>query len=474
MLGHTTIGRRTPAGISLADARQHLQVLGPTGTGKSTLLTHMAVEEAKAGRGIAVLDPKGDLVRGILDQLPADCGDRLVLIDPDDEEAWPAINLLDLTASPPNSGAAYRAAGSATAVMGQLWARWWGHRSADIAYHAALTLAHDPNGTLGQMSRLLTDHPWRRGVVAGVRSRLGPLREGTLGEFWGTWDQMPSGARLAVAAPLLAKLRAVLGHPLPAGLFGLPRTTFRFEQILDGGILLARLPKDDIGLDTARLVGSMLTTGLIHAAGARARQPESARLDATVILDEAHNFLHLPIGVDDALAELRGFHVSLVLAHQYVNQLTKPMQDAVDGNARNKIFFNLGPRDAKEMVGHVHPYLDEQDLRRLGAYTIVLRAIADSRPIPPVTLHTFPRSPVIPGRADALRRAARANTGIPASIREKLYVPPAVADLLALDDTLDQTDEPLAPSALFSADGPPYGDTVTNPSTAWDSDTEPW
>ncbi|WP_163506553.1 type IV secretory system conjugative DNA transfer family protein [Fodinicola acaciae] len=426
VLGYTTVGRRIPAGVSLVDGRHHFSVLGPTGVGKSTLLTNMAVQEATAGRGIAVLDPKGDLIRDILDRLAADCGDRLVLIDPDDPDAMPAINLLDLTVA---GGSAYRAAATTTSVMGQLWARWWGHRSADIAYHAALTLSQFPGGTLGQMSRLLVDDVWRRGVVSSVRADLGPAREGTIGEFWHSWDRLPPGNRITSAAPLLAKLRMVLGHPLPAGIFGVPRTTFRFDQILDGAILLARLPKNEIGPDAARLVGSMLTTGLINAAGARARQVEDERLDCTIILDEAHNFLHLPIGVDDALAELRGFHVSFVLANQILGQLTGPMQAAIDGNARNKVFFTLEAGDARELARHVAPYLDEQDLRRLPAYTIALRPISGSRPIPPVTLRTLGTLAPVAGRAEMLRKAARATTGIAERERAKLHVPAAVSFL---------------------------------------------
>ncbi|WP_163511214.1 type IV secretory system conjugative DNA transfer family protein [Fodinicola acaciae] len=461
MLGHTTIGRRVAAGISQADARHHLHVLGPTGVGKSTLLANLALQEADAGRGIAVLDPKGDLVRDILDRLPASCGDRLVLIDPDDEAALPAINLLDLTVA---GGSAYRAAGATTAVMAKLWHRWWGHRSGDIAYHAALTLAHADGGTLGQMSRLLSDHVWRRGQVRAVRTRLGP-RESTLGEFWNMWDQLPPGARLTLAAPLQAKLRAVLGHPLPAGLFGLPRTTFSFDEILDGGILLARLPTDDIGADTARLVGSMLLTGLLQAAGGRARQSESARLDATLILDEAQNFLHLPIGVDDALAQMRGFHVSLVIAHQLIDQFTENMQAAVDGNARNKIFFTLEQKDAAEMARHVRPFLDEIDLRRMDAYTIALRAIAHARPLPPVTLRTLPPIPPVPGRAEQLRKTARERTGISPSERERLYVPLA-ANLLAVDDL---SDDPNAASATLD----PMND-MNGLLGGWDGDFTSW
>src|SRR5204862_1605819 len=143
---------------------------------------------------------------------------------------------------------------------------------------------------------------------------------------------------------------------------------------LDGGVLLARLPKGILGEDGTRLVGSLLVSGLWQATAARARLPEPERLDCSVVLDEAHNFLHLPIGIDDALAEARGLHTSWVLAHQYRGQLSREMAEAIDANARNKVFFQLSPDDAVSQARHLAPFLDEGDLMRLGGFEVVLRA----------------------------------------------------------------------------------------------------
>ena len=125
-----------------------------------------------------------------------------------------------------------------------------------------------------------------------------------------------------------------------------------WATILDGGILIARLPKGILGEDATRLVGSLLLTGLWQAATTRTSVPENARLDATVVVDECHNFLHLPIGLDDALAEARSYRMSWVLAHQHLGQLPPAMAAAVDANARNKICFTLAPADARVMARH--------------------------------------------------------------------------------------------------------------------------
>ena len=417
VVGRANAGRPLLAGISLPDCRHHIHALGPTGTGKTTLLLRMILDDAAAGRGVAVFDPKGDLIRDLLDRLPASCGDRLVVIDPDEHDhAPPALNLLDPATA---HGSPYRAAEQITSVMSKVWSRWWGHRTADIAHHALLTLAHIPGATLTQLPRLLGDPLWRARIVGRVRAQLGQ-QEGTLGEFWDAYEQQTPSERAGVVAPLMAKLRLVLAHPLAVDLFGTPATTFTLTDILDGGILLARLPKDTLGEDGCRLIGSLLLAGLWRATVARSRTPENERLDAAVVVDECHNFLHLPIGLDDALAEARGLRVSFVLAHQYLGQLSTEMDEAIDANARNKVYFALAPDDAGRCARHMRPYLDDGDLIRLGGFEAVMRPIAAGRAIPPCTLDTLPAPDRQPGRAEKLRAAARQRTGLAQQRRQEL------------------------------------------------------
>jgi hypothetical protein len=426
VIGVANAGHRVRVGISLADCRHHLHALGPTGTGKTTLLMRMILDDAEAGRGVAAFDPaKGDLVRDLLDRLPASCGDRLVIIDPDETGAPPAINLLDPTV---HGGTAHDVASAVTSVMAKVWARWWGHRTADICYHGLLTLAYLPGSTLAQLPRLLSDAKWRTRRVAAVTERLNAWEGATLTEFWDGFNTLPTGQRAALVAPLLSRLRLVLAHPLASSLFGVPATTFSFTDILDGGILLCRLPKGILGEDGTRLIGSLLLAGLWQATAARARIPESHRLDCTIMLDECHNFLHLPIGIDDALAEARGLRTSFVLAHQYLGQLSHEMAEAIDANARNKVYFALAPRDATDQAHHLRPYLDDGDLIRLGGFEVVLRPVSAGRVIPPVTADTLPAPDPIPGRAETLRTAARHRTGLPTEERRRLLGDAATAD----------------------------------------------
>jgi hypothetical protein len=460
VIGYANAGPRVRVGISLADCRHHLHLLGPTGTGKTSLLLRMILDDVTAGRGVAAFDPaKGDLIRDLLDVLPAASGDRLVIVDPDETQAPPAINLLDPKV---HDGSPHDVAAHITSVMSKVWSRWWGDRMTEFAYHGLLTLAYLPGATIAQLPRLLSDAKWRAGRVKAVTDSLGAWEAGTLAEFWEGFNALPAGQRAGLVAPLLSRLRLVLAHPLAAGLFGVAKTTFSFADILDGGVLLARLPKGVLGEDGTRLVGSLLLSGLWQATAARARIPEHDRLDAAVYLDECHNFLHLPIGIDDALAEARGLHTSFALAHQYLGQLSREMAEAIDANARNKVYFALAPKDAVDQVNHVKPWLDDGDLMRLGGYEVVLRSVSRGRAVRPVTADTIAPPEPHPGRAEVLRRAARRRTGLDQKKRRALLGDAATATAAAQPSTGEQD----RPTELVGANTFPINNAATAKNSA--------
>ncbi len=211
----------------------------------------------------------------------------------------------------------------------------------------------------------------------------------------------------------------MLSRRFARDLLGTARSTINLADVLDGGILIARLPKGEIGEHAAQLVGSLLLSGLWSAATRRSTLAPDDRPDATIVVDECHNFLHLPIGVDDALAEARGYRLSLVLAHQHLAQLPPDVRDAVDANARNKIFFTVSPSDATKLVRHVAPYFDDRDLARRPAFEVLARTVHHGHDVPPFTLATQPLPPAIAGRAEQLRAAARRRTGLTAEQRTR-------------------------------------------------------
>jgi hypothetical protein len=388
------VRRGRPVGLSVADARHHLHVVGPTGTGKSTLLARMVLDDVDAGRGVVVIDPKGDLVTDIAHRLPPTVyrDGRVVLLDPDSANPPPSLNPLA-----PHPSAADRLhtawAGdpvveNIVSVFARLFAKGWGPRTDDVLRVALLTLRAGPEvPTLAQIPALLTDPAARYRAARHTRHPL-------VRNFWRAYEHAPEGARAQAINPLLNKLRAVLLRPFAWRVLAAGASTVGLPQILDhGGLLLARLPKGRLGDDTTRLIGSLVLAQTWQATTARAAQHPRRRRDASIVLDECQNFLHLPYSIQDMLAEARGFAVSITLANQHLAQLPADLREGISANARNKIIFSVGPDDAHDLARHTRPELGEHDLGHLDGYHAAARLVVDGAETPAFTLTTRPLPP---------------------------------------------------------------------------------
>jgi len=397
VLGRAEAGSRRPVGVSVADARQHLHVLGATGSGKSTLLTNLVLQDVVAGRGAVVIDPKGDLINDLIDRLPAEAAGRVVVLDPDDDTAPPAMNVLD-AAEP------HLAVDHLVGIFHRLFEAYWGPRTDDVLRVAALTALRQPAATLADIPRLLTEPGFR----AGLTRRLD---DPTLAGFWQAYEQMSPAAQSQMVGPVMNKLRVVLTRPFVAAVLGSATSSFDLgADVLDGGLLLARLPKGTLGEDSCRLLGSFVVAKVWQTVTARARHGQMARRDAALYLDEAQNFLTLPGSIGDMLAEARGYRLSVVAAHQHLGQLPRELRDALSANARNKVFFNCSPEDAHVLERHVAPELSEHDLSHLGAHQAAARLVVDWEEAPAFTLRTEAApSPI--GNGETIRAAARERFG---------------------------------------------------------------
>ena len=398
-LGRTEAGRRFTAALAVDDARYHVHVPGVTGTGKTTLLANMVVADADAGRGAVVVDPKGDMITDLLARLPERVAGRLVLIDPDERAAPAALNILD---GPDKE----LAAELAVAVFRRVFAASWGPRMDDIMRCACLTLARVPDATLADIPALLTEPPVRASMAAMVAGD--PYLRG----FWSWYEALTEQGQAAAAGPVLSRLRMILTRRFAADTLGCARSTFDMGKLLDGGgLLLARLPKGQIGDDTTRLVGSLIIAKAWQAGLARARIPEHARRDASIYLDECHNFLNLPGALEDILAEARGYRLCLVLAHQHLGQFPRELAAAVSANARNKVCFTLSPDDARILARQMGPVLTDTDLSHLGLYQAACRLVVGGADSSGFTVRTLPLPPAVPGRERRMRVAAAACYG---------------------------------------------------------------
>ncbi|HEX8629932.1 MAG TPA: DUF87 domain-containing protein [Catenuloplanes sp.] len=390
VLGDAEVGGH-PVGLSVADARYHTHMVGQTGSGKTTLLVNMIVTDILAGRGTVVLDPHGDLVLDVLDRLPERVKDRVVLFDPDQANP-PSLNPLegddhDLVVD------------NLVSIFGNIFSKAWGPRMDDVMRVSCLTLLKHANVTLQHIPPLLNSPQFRSEMTVNLDDPDG------LAGFWQWYDDMSPALRSQVIGPVLARLRAFLLRDFVKRTMRLPKSSFDMGKILDGGVLLVRIPKGVLGEDTSRLLGSLILARVWQAATARANVPVDQRRDASIYLDECQNFLTLASSLDTMLAEARKYRLSMVLAHQDLAQFPKELLAAASANARNKVYFSVAPEDARVLGRHTLPELDEHDLAHLDAYTAAARLVVAGRQTAAFTMKTRPARPVV-GEATEIRRVA--------------------------------------------------------------------
>jgi hypothetical protein len=380
----------------VADGRHHTHVLGGTGVGKSTLLANLVLADAHAGRGALVIDPKGDLITDILNRLPKRAIGKTVVFDPQDPAPPPSINIL--AGHDPTF-----AVDSVVTIFHRCFSTAWGPRVDDLLRSTCLTLTNvlGRKATLADVPKLLTDSAFRARTTVALRDEL-------LTGFWDSYEALTPAGQATVIGPVMNKLRAVLLRPFVRQALASPDTTVPIGRLLDrGGLVLARLPKGILGDDAARLFGSILLAHTWQAATRRSGLAEADRPDASLVIDECHNFLNLPGHINDVLAEARGYRLSLVLAHQHLDQLPADLREALSADARNKIYFNASPKDANDLKHHTAPLISPHDLTHLGAYQAAARLIIDGQQTAAFTLRTRPLPAPIEDREAEIRQASR-------------------------------------------------------------------
>ncbi|MGY6655348.1 type IV secretory system conjugative DNA transfer family protein [Amycolatopsis sp. TRM77291] len=407
-LGLSDSGHARPVGLHVADARHHLHILGATGSGKSELMARMILNDAEAGRGVVVVDPKGDLVSDILMRLPEALGEKVVLFDADSRSRPPVLNPLEGTDKA-------RAVDNLVSIFSRIYAASWGPRTDDILRAGLLTLtAMAGTPTLVDLPKLLT-------VPAFRQRACDQIDDDVLKGFWSWYDDLSEASRAQVIAPLMNKIRGFLLRPFVRAAIAGGASTVDMDEVLNtGGICLVRIARDALGMETARLVGSIVVARTWQAATRRARVPQRQRRDCGLYVDECHNFLNLAYPLEDMLAEARGYRLSMALAHQYLGQLPKELEEGISTNARSKIFFNASPEDAKRLSRHTMPRLSDHDLSNLGVFHVAARLVLGGEEAPPFTAVTEKLPPAIPGRAKAIRKAAKINTRPPVAAQENV------------------------------------------------------
>jgi len=402
---------------SVRDRLNHTWVLGPTGTGKTTLLAAMALHDIAAGHGAVVVDAGGALIARILERIPDNRRDDVIVLDPSATDH--VVGLNPLVAGEPE-----QAANLVYHILHSIFIKSWGPRTADIMRAGLLTLTHTTaaNGTaftLVDMPEMLTNVAFRRTIT---RQSLSPQ----LASFWRWYESLSEPAQLNAIGPVLNKLRALtLSTPLRLMLgnsTGIDMSSVMREK----KILLVPLKKALLGAENAALVGSLITSSVWQSTLERVTIHEDARVPFWLYADEFQDVVRLPMDVGAMLEQARNLKLGLILAHQYLRQLDRELQASVLGTARTHVLFQLGVEDSKRLAESFTP-LTADDLRHLGAYEVAVRPSVGNSTLTPVTGKTYPL-PEPTRDGDALAQASRERFGVPrdeveTAMLERLAVP---------------------------------------------------
>ena len=376
----TAPGDDRPLGLSAGDALQHLHVLGPTGAGKSTLLRGLITQDIVAGRGLVVIDPKGDLVTEVLRRVPEERQDDIVVLDPGDEAPVGFNPLVSAHRSPEV------VADGVLAVFHALFADSWGPRTQDILHSCLLTLTRRDDASLVMLPLLLTNPGFRRSLTQRLDDPV------ALGPFWAWYEQLSDGERAQAIAPVMNKLRAFLLRRSMRAVLGQRQPQFDVAHVFtERKVLLVSLRKGLLGPESSGLLGSLVVARLWQTILARARVPAERRHPVMVYIDEVQDYLHLPTDLADALAQARGLGVGFTLAHQFLAQLPPAMRAAVMANARSRVCFQLGPDDAIAIAKGAAG-LAAEDFMALGRYEVYASLFTDGQATGYASGRTLPPS----------------------------------------------------------------------------------
>lgn len=373
---------RTPFrrfGIQQKDRLHHMYLIGKTGTGKSSLIETLARQDMEAGRGLAVVDPHGDLAKRLVGQVPAERRKELRYLDASDLDQPYGYNPLRGV----RADRVPLAASGLLEAFQMLWPEAWGVRMEHVFRHTLYALIEAGDATLADVGRLLSDPGFRTRVLKRVRN------EQVLAFWQREFPHYNPRYRQETIAPIQNKVGALLADPRLYRIFVEPPVDLHFRTLMDeGGILVVNLDKGKLGSDSAQLLGALLVTTLSLAALSRTDDGPTARKPFFVYIDEFQSFTTLSIA--SMVSELRKFGIGLVLAHQHLRQLGPEVRDAVLGNAGTIVSFRLGAQDAQLMAKEFEPVFSRQDLTSLANFDIYLKLMINGTPSRPFSATTLP------------------------------------------------------------------------------------
>lgn len=366
-------------GIKTDDRRRHTYVIGKTGMGKTTLLENMILSDIYAGHGCAYIDPHGDTSEKLLDYIPSWRINDVVYFNPSDLEHPIGFNILESV----NEEMKHLVAAGMMGVFKKIWENVWSARMEYILNNTILALLDTPGTTLLGINRMLSDADYRKEIVMNVKDPI-------VKQFWvKEFESYQSKFATEAVAPIQNKVGQFLSAAIIRNIVAQAQSTLNIRKIMDDQkIFIVNLSKGRIGEDASRLLGGMIITKIQMAAMERVDMPEEDRQDFYMYVDEFQNFAVESFAA--ILSEARKYRLNLIMAHQYIAQLTEEVRDAVFGNVGTIISFRVGSPDAQFMEDEFMPRFTPEDIINLPKYSIYLKLMIDGVTSMPFSATTLP------------------------------------------------------------------------------------
>lgn len=370
-------GTNTVFGVNRSDRSRHMYIIGQTGTGKSGLLELLTLSDIYYDQGMAIIDPHGDYANNILKFIPENRLKDVVYFNPADREFPVGFNPLEVT----DPSLKNHTCSELVGVLKRMFESW-GPRLEYILRYTILALLDYPNATMLDITRMLTERPFRDDVIAH-------LNDPVVRNFWtiefASWNEKFAAEAVA---PVLNKVGAFTANPMLRNIVGQPQSTINLRELMDKGkILVVNLSRGVVGEDNAAILGALMVTKIQLAAMSRANIPLEQRRPFYLYVDEFQNFATDSFAV--ILSEARKYGLNLTVANQYVAQMSQVVRDAVFGNVGSMVSFRVGADDAAFLSKYFMPQFDAADLMQLHNRYFVATMTISGEKTPPFSGSTL-------------------------------------------------------------------------------------
>ncbi|MFA6474827.1 MAG: type IV secretion system DNA-binding domain-containing protein [Patescibacteria group bacterium] len=401
-------GVTTDVRIKRPDRQRHMYVIGQTGSGKSVMLSQLAIQDVENGEGVCIIDPHGDLVQDVLEHIPKERADDVVIFSPGDIERPVGLNMLEYDTDEQKDFAVQEMVAIFYKLFGQ---EMIGPMFEHYMRNAMLAMMDDKEAgsSLIEIPRMFTDAKFRKEKLKHVKNLI-------VKNFWEQeYEQSQAGQQAAdMLSYVISKIGRFLTNDMMRNIVGQTKSGFNVRDIMDNQkILLVNLSKGAIGEVNSSLLGLIMVSKIQMAAMGRANMPKEQRKDFYCYIDEFQNYCTDSIAI--ILSEARKYRLDMILAHQYISQLVKDndtqIRDAVFGNVGTKVAFRIGVEDAEMIAKEFAPVFDENDVINVEKYTANIKLLIDNTVCRPFNMKTIMPPPGNIELANQLKQLSRLKFG---------------------------------------------------------------